>query len=113
MYRRACPPGVSGFVVQPTSPAGTPQTLTHSTSGNDQNKQHAKTGGRRYYRPIPWTPERARALEEAYRTVGLKDLDNKGKGNCLLYAAMGIHSRNTPKSTCDSAGQTQLARGGQ
>jgi hypothetical protein len=41
--------------------------------------------------PIPWTPERARALEEAYRTVGLKDLDNKGKGNCLLYAAMGIH----------------------
>jgi hypothetical protein len=43
--------------------------------------------------PIPWNPARALELANAYRTVGLEDLDNIGNGNCLLYAAMGIDGR--------------------
>ena len=49
---------------------------------------------------IPWTPERAQALKQLYRTVNLEDMDVCGDGNCFLYAALGIngHGADHPQA---------------
>jgi len=40
---------------------------------------------------IPWTPARAQALQQLYKTVNLEDMDVCRDGNCFLYAALGIN----------------------
>mmetsp|Transcript_45825 Transcript_45825/g.107050 ORF Transcript_45825/g.107050 Transcript_45825/m.107050 type:complete len:223 (-) Transcript_45825:517-1185(-) len=51
------------------------------------NKRTKKIAGPKQHK---WTLVGARELDKLYSTIGLTDMNVKGDGNCLLYAAMKL-----------------------